>query len=385
MKIGIIGFGYRISILLNILKKLDGDYQLAAITDIRNEEIKDRLKSEGEDPSRIEFFEKAEDMIEKSRLDCIFIGTRCSLHTEMALKVIPTSIPLFLEKPITTSLEDYKRLSEACSAYPQSSERILVSFPLRVTPLAQLVKEIISSGKIGTVEHVQAVNNVPYGGVYFHDWYRDENETKGLFLQKATHDFDYINAILGIKPVRICAMTSKQIFKGDKPAKLMCKDCPDADTCMESPRNLSLHANEESTGQYCSFAVDTGNEDSGSALVQYETGMHVSYSQNFFARKGAAARGARFFGYNGTVEFDWYTDEVKVFMHHTPRNETYKVDSSKLQHSGGDQALMLNFIEMVKTGQKPVAPVEAGLTSALMCLKARESAKSGTFCDIQIK
>lgn len=382
MKIGIIGFGLRINVLLKILKELDTGLEITAVTDIRNQEIKNALMAEGTAAGNISFFENTEDMLAHSQLDGIFIGTRCSLHTEMALKVIPSGIPLFLEKPIATSLPDYERLRETCSRNPLSVDKILVSFPLRVTPLAKLAKEIIASGKIGTVEHVQAVNNVPYGGVYFHNWYRDENETGGLFLQKATHDFDYINDILGIKPVKICAMTSKQIFKGDRPAKLMCKDCPEAGTCPESPRNLTLYSAEESTGEYCSFAADTGNEDSGSALILYKTGMHVSYSQNFFARKGAAARGARFFGYKGTLEFDWYTDEVKVFMHHTPRTETYKLDSAKLQHGGGDQALMQNFLQMMKGLESPVAPVDAGLLSVLMCLKAKESALSGAFCDI---
>ena len=46
----------------------------------------------------------------------------------------------------------------------------------------------------------------------------------------------------------------------------------------------------------CCYAVDTGNEDSGSALIRYETGMHVSYSR-IFARHKAGARGARLFGY----------------------------------------------------------------------------------------
>jgi hypothetical protein len=32
---------------------------------------------------------------------------------------------------------------------------------------------------------VQAINNVPYGSVYYHSWYRDPKETGGLFLQKA--------------------------------------------------------------------------------------------------------------------------------------------------------------------------------------------------------
>ena len=346
MKLGIIGYGSRMNDMQKLMRELDSGYKLVAVTDIRNEEIKKQLASEGNDVNEISFFESADEMLAKVELDGVFIGTRCSLHTQMAIKVILKGIPLFLEKPVATSMEDYKKLSEVYYQNPKASENVQVSFPLRVTPLVDIVKEIVASGKIGTIEHVQAVNNVPYGGVYFHNWYRDENETGGLFLQKATHDFDYINAILGIKPVSICAMTSKQIFKGDKPANLKCKDCNEAETCMESPQNLHFYTNAIATGEYCSFAKDTGNEDSGSALIAYETGMHVSYSQNFFARKTAAKRGASFFGYKGTVEFDWYTNEVKVYMHHSPKVEIHKLDSSNMSHSGGDAVLAKNFIEI---------------------------------------
>jgi predicted dehydrogenase len=230
---------------------------------------------------------------------------------------------------------------------------------------------------------------VPYGGVYYHYWYRDENETGGLFLQKATHDFDYINHLLGLRPTMIAAMTSKQVFKGDHPAGLYCKDCSEQETCMESPRNLFLVRAETSRidetpfpTYQCSFAVDTGNEDSGSALIRYETGMHVSYSQNFVARKAAATRGATLVGYKGTVQFDWYTDELKVLMHHTPRVEIHKIDSKAMSHGGGDLVLAQNFVDVMFGKCESVAPLEAGLLSVLMCLHAKDSAKYGVFRDL---
>ena len=60
--------------------------------------------------------------------------------------------------------------------------------------------------------------------------------------------------------------------------------------------------------------MDTGNEDSGSAIVRYQSGMHVNYSQNFFARRAAQARGATLLGYKGTLQFDFYTGELRVIM-----------------------------------------------------------------------
>lgn len=379
MKIGIIGYGGRISGMVDAILKFDLGVEIAAIADLNIDKVKQTLEQKGIAAKDISFYEDADEMLDKEKLDGVLIGTRCSLHTRMAVKVMDRNIPLFLEKPVATDMEDLQLLKNVSE---KSKGEVVVSFPLRVTPLVRLAKEIILSGKLGKIEHVQAVNNVPYGGVYFHNWYRDESETGGLFLQKATHDFDYINFLLDLKPTMICAMKSKQLFKGNKPEGLKCKDCDENETCPEGPFAMKYIRFDDANGDMCCFAKDTGNEDSGSALIKYETGMHVSYSQNFFARKEAASRGARLLGYNGTLEFDWYKDELKVFMHNTPRVETYKMDSAKMSHGGGDDVLALNFIRVMQGREKSIAPIDAGLLSVLMCIKAKVSSQTNTFQDI---
>jgi predicted dehydrogenase len=371
VKLGVIGYGSRIQHVIKEVIKQDDSCQIAAIVDIRKDKIREDMQQAGS--GAISYYDTAEGMLESEQLDGVLIGTRCSLHTPLALKVLPTGLPLYLEKPVSTTMEDLLLLKKG---YETSKSQVVVSFPLRVTSIVELVKEIIASGKIGTVEHVQAVNNVPYGRVYFQNWYRNEEETGGLFLQKATHDFDYINAVLGLQPTSVCAMTSKQIFKGTKPAGLKCVDCEDNRTCPEStafkPKDV------EPSWTQCCYAEDTGNEDSGSALIRYESGMHVSYSQNFFIRKGAAARGARFMGYKGTIDFDFTTGVVKVFMHHTSRVETYEIKSGD-DHFGGDGVLARNFVDVMKGKASSISTLDDGLMSALLCLKARESAATGTF------
>lgn len=387
IKLGVIGYGGRIRGMLGLLTSLRAETQLVAITDVRNDVIKTQLNSEQTDPDTIRFYSNPEQMLDDESLDGVLVGTRCSLHSLMGSKVLNRNLPLFLEKPVATNMQDLVALRRAGE---ESKSAVVVSFPLRVTPLVKLAKEIIDSGQLGTVEHVQAYNNVPYGGVYYHNWYRDENETGGLFLQKATHDFDYINYLLGAQPRWITAMTSKRVFKGDHPAGLACLDCPEQVACMESPRNLFMHSAETNRidalpypTYLCSFAVDTGNEDSGSALIEYESGMHVSYSQNFYARKGAATRGATLIGYEGTLQFDWYTDELKVHLHHSPRTETHKFDSRAMSHGGGDLVLAQNFIDVINGRCESVSPLQAGILSVLMCLKAKESARTRTFQEVR--
>ncbi|WP_314591600.1 Gfo/Idh/MocA family oxidoreductase [Paenibacillus terrigena] len=374
MKLGVIGYGSRISYVISEMIHQDARCQIAAIVDVRKDEIRTALAEQGN--TDVRFYDTAEAMLESEALDGVVIGTRCSLHTEMAIKVLATGLPLYVEKPVSTTMEDLYRLKDA---YEASHSKVIVSFPLRNSEIVKQVKEIINSGKIGTVEHVQAVNNVPYGNVYYQNWYRDEEETGGLFLQKATHDLDYLNDVIKLKPVSICAMTSKQIFKGTKPAGLKCKECEENRTCAES---TAFKTDGTEMWEYCAFAEDTGNEDSGSCIVRYESGMHLTYSQNFFARRGAQARGARFLGYKGTVEFDFYTGIVKVHMHHTPRVETYDFSLGG-GHFGGDTDLAKNFIELMQGTAESRYPLEDGLLSALMCLKARESATTDTFQSLE--
>lgn len=362
------------------LLELDMGVEIVAVADVDLPKTKSLLAAKGLDSFSMQYFMDADEMLDSISLDGVMIGTRCTLHTEMAVKVMKRNIPLFLEKPVATTPEELARLRLASA---QSTSETVVSFPLRFTPLVRLVKDIVDSGKLGTVEHVQAVNNVPYGGVYYHSWYRDDSLTGGLFLQKATHDLDYINYLLGLRPTVISAMQSKRVFKGNKPANLACVDCEEYRSCPESPYVLKNFKHEEVTGDMCSFAVDTGNHDSASLMIRYESGMHAIYSQNFYARKSAALRGARLIGYNGTAEFDWYRDEVSVFMHHTPRVETYRLETAKLPHFGGDTALAQNFIGVLLGREKSQAPLSSGILSALMCMKAEKSAVTDTFQNIE--
>lgn len=380
MKIGVIGFGGRARGVFKEMCKFDMGVELAAVTDINNEEVKIQLEKEGINGNNTNFYTEPDRMLSVEALDGVIVGTRCSLHSKMAVKVLEKNIPLFLEKPVATNMSDLNMLRNAALGTRAGT---VVSFPLRTSGICRTVKEIIDSGKIGTVEHVQAYNNVPYGGAYFHNWYRDENETGGLFLQKATHDFDYINYLLGVKPIEVCAMTSKQIYRGDKPAGLYCRDCGEYHTCPESPYVLKNFSHDHITGEMCSFAVDTGNEDSGSAILRYETGMHVAYSQNFFIKKSAGSRGARLMGYKGTLEFDWFTGEIKIFMHHVSRVDTYKYKSDSGSHFGGDETLSYNFIKVMSGAEASMAPIDAGLISALICIRARESAEHREFKKIE--
>ena len=398
IRLGVIGYGVRIDMLMDEFLTLPQEVCIAAITDRNPDRVRELMTKDGPadvqhameidkidglmrkckiDPSGITFYEDADEMMDREQLDGILIGTNCETHSFFAQKVLERGLPLFLEKPVGITHDDLDLLTE-WEAKTQSP--VVVSFPLRVTRIVRKVKEILDSGVIGKVDHVQAFNDVSYGFVYFHDWYRNEAISHGLFMQKATHDIDVISYLVGEKPVKVCAMKSKQIYKGDMPAGLRCSECGKWETCMDSSYNIEHTRNDIPRSDYCSFAVDTGNEDSGSVLVRYESGMHAMYSQNFFARKGAARRGARLYGYKGTVEFDYVADEIKIYDHMSDQVTRIAVNTPPGGHSGGDAALADNFIRLIQgRAEKSVAPLAAGIESAKVCLAATESSETEEF------
>ena len=253
---------------------------------------------------------------------------------------------------------------------------MVVSFPLRASPIIKLIKKLADSGEIGRIAHVEAVNNVPYGGVYYHSWYRDAALTGGLFLQKSTHDIDYITHILGKRPVSVAALTSKMYFKGNKPAGLHCPDCPEYRTCPESSFVVEHRRKEEPSGELCCFARDTGNEDVGAALFTCEDGTLISYHQTFLVKNDAGRRGARFIGTRASAEFDFYTAQLRVDYYderHTAVHQFHYPEG--LVHFGGDEALARGFAEVLEGAPSPLG-LEHGLASAAACLAARRAAQT---------
>lgn len=398
IKIGVIGYGVRIDMLMDQAAELPVEVKVTAVADLNPERVKALMRKDDTaevrhkfeidkidgmmrkcpmNPEEVTFYKDAEEMLEKETLDGVMVGTNCDTHSYFAKMVLDRGIPLFLEKPVGISRDDLELLSE-CDRRPHAP--VVVSFPLRTTQIIQEAKKLIDSGLIGKVDHVQAFNDVGYGFVYFHDWYRDESKAHGLFLQKATHDIDVINYLTGEKPETVCAMKSKQIFKGSMPAGLRCSVCEKTEECMESTYNIEKIRCDIPRSDYCCYAVDTGNEDSGSMLVRYESGMHVVYSQNFFARKKAARRGARLYGYKGTLEYDFTKNEIKIYDHMSDKVTKIQFPELDTGHGGGDQVLIRNFIDLIrKKTEQSVAPLSAGIESARICLCAKEAAEQDEY------
>ena len=386
IRIGVAGYGRRIHGVINsVLREVEPDIRVVGVVDPDVDGVRSRLAEC--DRQDVVFYDTMDDMVRRAHLDALAIGTRCNLHAPYAVSAAKYDLPLYLEKPVAISVAQATDLERA---YEGSRCQVVVSFPLRVSPLCVLAQQYVQEGAVGSPVHVAAVNYVPYGTGYWEQPYRNYAITQGLFLQKATHDFDYISYLMGSNITRVAAMaTWDHVFGGQKRAGLICSECDEERSCAESPANRKRAG---TTGSHldhaCVYSVDCGsaetgrNEDCSSALLQFASGAHGVYTQVFFSRRDAATRGATVSGYDGTVSFDWYANELRRVRHHAPFTTVERAGAG-MSHFGGDLELAHDFIGLVRGEAPSRSPIEVGIQSAYACLAARDSAETGRFIDVR--
>jgi predicted dehydrogenase len=358
MKLGVVGLGARMShILNNGMRPHEAGLRVVGLVEPEEDRAREHLTED--ERRQAVFCRTLEELVEKTEPDALAIGTRCHMHAVYAAEAARYGLPLFLEKPVATTMRQAVELEEA---FLQGSSEVVVSFPLRASAIYREAKAAIRAGAVGRPEHVLGVNYVPYGNVYFDSWYRDYQITQGLFLQKATHDFDYLAGLAGAPIVRVAAQISRdRVFR-------------DARFAEEGGDAVYF----ENVG-----TPESGmNEDSSSALLEFANGVKGVYTQVFFVKGEAQARGATVSGYRGTVQFDWYANRLREIPHLEGEPRSWAPPDAG-SHFGGDGELGRNFMAVARGEEASMSPLSGGLQSVYACLAAKESAETQRFVDVR--
>lgn len=365
-------------------REMAPDLRIAGVVDPDEEGARSRLDDCDKD---VRFYKTIGQLVRSAKPDALAIGTRCNLHSPIAVKAARYGLPLFLEKPVAITLRQAVALERA---YENADCPVVVSFPLRVCSLFEEAHNQILRGAVGKPQHIMADNYVNYGRVYWEQGYRYWDITRGLFMQKATHDFDYIIKLMGQRITRVAAMATRgHIFGGTKPAGLHCSACDEAATCPESPQNREPLELPFTDDHPCTFSVDCGspetgtNEDSSSCVFEFEDGAHGIYTQVFYTLRDAHRRGAVISGYEGTLSFDLFKPGVQVVKHFEAKTETIASAMEDDEHFGGDSALARNFIDVIQGRDISKSTLADGLQSVYTCLAATRSSQTGRFVPVR--
>jgi len=252
---------------------------------------------------------------------------------------------------------------------------------------------------------VQYVNNVHYGDGYFRGGMRTRERVGDLFLQKATHDLDIINSIIGLKPVSVAAFGSRLVYGGDMPNDLTCDDCEKKMTCPMSIYRLEFEAAKPIPPAHmrkCVYAKEIDLDDNHVVMVQYEGGVTASYSQTFNAPQRGGLRGGIFIGTDGIMELKYYnefmeTPQCEILVansaiditryHQKPGTRIHEIyDWAGREHFDGDEfglEAKLALLEGCPTETRN--SLEEGYISAKMCLAAQKSIREERVVNLDLK
>jgi len=337
LRIGVIGAGGRMNGLLDSADKTGANYQIVAVSDVyapRRDAIKERAK--GTATTHADYRE-----VLQQPIDAVFIGSPDHWHVPMAVDALAAGKDVYLEKPVTHTIEE----GAALIAAVRSSKRILqCGMQQRSWSHFRDAVDLIQGGSIGHVPQVrtywwqnyqsrsslkpvdtqaldwkQWLGNAPlqpFAEEKFYRWRWFWSFGGGAMTDLCTHWIDVVHwAMKTDTPKQVHMLGDKYVFEQ--------WDCPDT---------------VQALFRYPGFDV------------VYEGMMASSIDDG----------GLEFRGTEGTLKlnrsgFSIYREGVS-----SKENPVVKADSFR----DGTISHIQNFFDCVKSRKEPNAPVETGIAAA---------------------
>jgi predicted dehydrogenase len=300
--------------------------------------------------------------------------------------------PLYLEKPLATTLQDHRRLLEARQ---RTGARVVVGFVLRYTPFYRTVRELVSSGALGKVMYLQATEHMGISltaDCYLRGWRAHRDIAGPLLLEKCCHDIDIVNWVLGKRCETVAAVTDRSVFvpRADRPDR--CSVCDDTECVYRAAGTSAEHAADH-TGQEiyvsdandrCIYNSDKDIADHTTVLARYEDNIHVSFNVTM-----GVARGERRIRIVGSkAQLSGCAEDNTIVLERLHEDaKPQAIEPERLGtggHYGGDAVLARQFVDVVgEPGTAIDASIEDGFESGVVCLAADEAARTGSTVRVQ--
>lgn len=187
INVGVIGAGYWGP---NIIRNFTShpNTQVIMVSDL----LESRLQKIKKTYPHIKTTTNTDALLTNNELDLIAICTPVSTHFELAQKAIEQGKHVFIEKPMTSSLEEAKELLKFAS---KKNVHIFVDHTFLFTPTVQYIKHLLDNDFVGDLLYFDSVRiNL---GLFQHD--------VSVVWDLAVHDFSILLYLIDRFPVSISA------------------------------------------------------------------------------------------------------------------------------------------------------------------------------------
>lgn len=312
-------------------------------------------------------FDSLEEMLSSTiEIDALVIVTPNYQHADQLLILFErTELPILVEKPVVTSLEQAAKVHAAARKHPAP---VWVAMEYRYMPPVAKFLEQISSGDLGDMKMLSIREHRFPFLEKVNDWNRFNRQTGGTLVEKCCHFFDLMRLIVESEAIRVYASTGQD----------------------------ANHLNESYSGEMPDII------DNAYVIVDFANGKRASLDLNMFAEGSRYQEEICAIGPKAKLECFvpgpgrfWPADtlgpapipKVVISPRHPkgPIELDIPVDETLLEagdHNGSTFYQHLGFYKSITEGKKVEVTIEDGLKAVVLGLAAQESARTGRAIEI---
>ena len=345
VRVGVIGTGMMGCEHLKNLMGIPG-VAVTAVSDPNEEPLSWAAITLGDRADATTTFSDHRALLDSGLVDAVLVASPNFTHRSILDDVLATEIPVLVEKPMCTTVQDCTAVIDA-----QRSRRAITWVGLEyryMAPIAELVSQV-HSGAVGETrmmsirEHrfpfLQKVGN----------WNRFSRNTGGTLVEKCCHFFDLMRLTIGADPVRVHASGGQDVN----------------------------HLDEWYDGERSDIL------DNAFVTVEWSNGVRSMLDLSMFAEGSRNEQEISVVGTTGKVEAHvpgdgriWLGDRATRAV----REVEVGIDPSVAHvgfHFGASYIECARFVDAVRTGSPAEVTVEDGLWSVVIGAAAHRSIDEG--------
>ncbi|HEY2885949.1 MAG TPA: Gfo/Idh/MocA family oxidoreductase [Rhizomicrobium sp.] len=365
-RIGVIGLGQRIAHVLRAMEEVGWQLNVAGYVDpapVGLPILAERDIAPGKSyPSLAALFADGP-------FDLVMIGSPNHLHYQHLLAAFDAGFPIFAEKPIVRTEEESLALAHHLAT--KKIPPLYIGLVMRSMPIVRETIARVDSGQLGELVSMDATEHLPpeHGAYLARNWRRKEEWGGSYFLDKVCHDFDIFARLASSRPSRVASFGGKRIFHSGR-----------TDVPRVYSDGAAAYAMREAgwAGANDAFHSDMDVADHQTAIVEYESGMQLSFHSNSHVSLGE--RRWYIAGTQGTLIADLVRNKLMV-RSAMDKKKPERIDYANRtddNHNGADQAMAADLLAALEgRAAFPVTPqdsLEAGLTVMAIDRAMRERA-----------
>jgi len=141
-----------------------------------------------------------EEIYADESIDAVVIAVPAQLHHEIALRALEANKHVFVEKPITLTIE---HAQELCDKAKQKNKTLMVGHLLQYHPIFLQLKTMVRDGELGKIRYIYS-RRLSTGKIRVHE---------NVLWSFAPHDISMVLAIAGEEPDKVHGFASDFLSK----------------------------------------------------------------------------------------------------------------------------------------------------------------------------